>query len=158
MTPDEIRAIPVFENVSRRHRKSVARLFDRITLPAGRAITVEGESAREFFIIIDGSADVIRDGRSIAALGAGDFFGEIGLVGERRTATVIATSDLDVAVMTRRDFHQLVAECPDVASIVLSTGSKRAVALLRHVNATRNEKMTAPPAVAGVRGVPLAGN
>ena len=157
MTANEIRAIPLFENVSRRGRKTVARLFDRVTLPAGRAITAEGESAREFFVIIDGRADVIRDGRSIATLGAGDFFGEIGLVGERRTATVIATSDLDVAVITRRDFHQLIAECPDVASTVLSTGSQRAVALLRDVAATRNENRAAPPAVTPVNGVPLLG-
>jgi CRP-like cAMP-binding protein len=158
VTTDEIRAIPLFESVSRRRRKSVARLFDRITLPAGRAITVEGESAREFFVIIDGNADVLRDGRSIAALGAGDFFGEIGLVGERRTATVIATSDLDVAVITRRDFHQLIAECPEVASTVLSTGSKRTVALLRHVAAARNEKRAAPPGDDAVKAVPLLGS
>lgn len=155
MTTAEIRAIPLFKNVSPRSCKKVARLFDRVSLPAGRTITREGDTAREFFVIIEGSADVMREGRRVAVLGAGDFFGEIGLVSEHRMATVIARSSLDVAVIARRDFHQLLTECPDVASTVLTTGSRRAVSTLRQVEAAQNERAAARQALGATNGKPL---
>ena len=136
MTADEIRAIPLFENVPRRRRANVARLFDWVTVPAGKVVTEEGDFAREFFVILDGSAEVIRDGQHVAVLGPGDFFGEIGLVTERRMATVVAASDLDVAVVARREFLTLAKYSPDVASTVLSTGNRRVVAALRQAHGT----------------------
>ncbi len=136
MTTDEIRAIPLFENIPSRRRTEVARLADRITVPAGKIITRQGDLAHEFFVIIDGIADVIRDGRGVAMLGGGDFFGEIGLVGKPfRTATVVARSDLDVAVIARREFHTILRRFPDFASTVLSAGSRRIVATLQQVEA-----------------------
>ena len=64
-------------------------------------------------MILDGVADVIRDGRPVAALGPGDFFGEIALVGPPfRTATVVARSELDLAVVARREFRTLLRRFP----------------------------------------------
>ncbi len=134
MTTDEIRDIPLFDKIPGRRRTEVARLADRITLPAGKIITRQGDLAHEFFVIIDGIADVIRDGRRVALLGGGDFFGEIGLVGKPfRTATVVAGSDLDVAVIARREFRTILRRFPDFASTVLSAGSRRIVATLHQV-------------------------
>ena len=136
MTADEIRTIPLFDKIPSRRRAEVARLADRITLPAGKIITRQGDLAHEFFVIIDGIAAVIRDGRRVALLGGGDFFGEIALVGKPfRTATVIAGSDLDVAVIARREFHTILRRFPDFASTVLSAGSRRIVATLLPVGA-----------------------
>ncbi len=146
MTADEIRAIPLFENVPRRRRANVARLFDRVTLPTGKIVTQEGDFAHELFLIIDGSADVIRDGQHVAVLGPGDFFGEIGLVTDRRMATVTATSSLDVAAITRSGFRTLARYSPDVASTVLSTGNQRVVTALRQTQET--------PFTGGVRARP----
>jgi len=40
----------------------------------------------------------MREGRDVAALGAGDFFGEAALItGEPRNATVVASDDLDTS-------------------------------------------------------------
>ena len=61
--------------------------------PHIRPFKVDDGKGREFFVLIEGSADVRRNGRKINAMGAGDFFGEIALVSNRaRTATVTATS------------------------------------------------------------------
>ena len=85
-------------------------------------------------MILDGVADVIRDNRLVAVLGPGDFVGEIALVGQPfRTATVVARSELDVAVVPRREFRTLLSQFPDLASAVLSAGRKRAT--LREVEA-----------------------
>jgi CRP-like cAMP-binding protein len=72
----------------------------------------------------------------VARLGAGDFFGEIALIGDpHRTATVVAASDVELAVLTRREFRTLLARFPAFASTVLSTASRRVVASLREVEA-----------------------
>jgi CRP-like cAMP-binding protein len=114
----------------------VAQRADRVTVPAGRVLTRQGSIANEFFVIIGGIVDVVRDGRAVARLGPGDFFGEIALVGDpHRTATVVAASDLDVAVLTRRDFRTLLARFPEFASTVLATASRRVVASLRELEA-----------------------
>ena len=69
MSTDEIRAIPLFRTASRSRRAELARLADRITVPAGQVLARQGALAHEFFVIIDGIVDVIRDGEVVAVLG-----------------------------------------------------------------------------------------
>ena len=142
MKPSEIGALPLFRNVPRSRRAEVASLVDRVTVPAGMVLARQGALAHEFFVIIDGNVDVMRDGRVVAELGPGEFFGEIALVGDpHRTATVVAASDLDVAVLARREFRTMLARFPDFASTVLSTASRRLVASLREIEAKPRSAM-----------------
>lgn len=83
---------------------------------AGRTLTVEGARGREFFVILDGRADVIWCGRTSPSLGPGSFFGEVALPeGGVRSATVSARTRLQVAVLTQREFHDLLDGCPVIA-------------------------------------------
>ncbi len=114
MHKSEVRTIPLFEAVPRARRAEAARVIDRLTVSAGKVLIRQGELAHEFFVILDGVADVVRDGRLVAVLGPGDFFGEIALVGAPfRTATVVARSELDLAVVARREFRTLLRRFPD---------------------------------------------
>ncbi len=132
MSIDEIRAIPLFRDSPRSRWAELARLADRITLPAGKVLARQGSLAHEFFVINDGIVDVIRDGNFVALLGPGDFFGEIALAGDpRRTATVVAASDVDLTVIARREFHTMLSRFPGIASTILSTASRRMVSDLR---------------------------
>jgi CRP-like cAMP-binding protein len=136
MHRNEIRAIPLYRSVPRSRRAEAARVTDRITFPAGGVVIRQGDLAHEFFVILEGVADVIRDGRLVATLGSGDFFGEIALVGPPfRTATVVARSELDLAVVARREFRTLLRRFPHLASTVLSAGRTRVVSTLREVEA-----------------------
>ena len=138
MHTSEVQLTPLFQTVPRRRRGEVAQLADRLTVSAGSVLIRQGELAHEFFVIIDGVASVICDGRPVRSLGPGDFFGEIGLVGKPyRTATVIAESDLDVLVLGRREFRTLLSRFPDVASDVLCAGRMRVVSTLREVESRR---------------------
>jgi CRP/FNR family transcriptional regulator, cyclic AMP receptor protein len=116
-----LQGIDVFAGLSKGELEKLSRWTFELEVPAGEELTKEGRLAHEFFVIEDGAAEVRQNGERIAELGAGDFFGEIGLLEtERRTATVTATTDLRVIVMSAHEFRRLDQELPAVADRVRS--------------------------------------
>ena len=92
---------------------TIAGRLGRATVPAGTTIVRQGAPAEKFFIIIDGTVEVIReDGgsqRVVNTLGPGQFFGEVGILAEtRRTATVHAVGDVVVLALTWERFQKLL--------------------------------------------------
>ena len=112
----QLEGIWLFSSLSRKELESLARWADEIDVPSGHALVEQGEFAHEFFVIEDGAAEVVQNGERIAELGAGDFFGEIGLLEtDRRTASVVAQTPLRAIVMFQREFKQMEREMPVVA-------------------------------------------
>jgi CRP/FNR family transcriptional regulator, cyclic AMP receptor protein len=112
-----LKSIPLFAQLSDRERADVARFADEVAVPAGKTLAEEGEFAYEFFVIEQGTAEVTKDGRVLAQLGPEDFFGEIGLVeAERRTATVVAKSPMELIVIFGPNFRRLERELPELAT------------------------------------------
>jgi CRP-like cAMP-binding protein len=121
-----IKRAPLFWNCSKRELQQIAQIADEIDLREGKEMTRQGERGREFFVLLEGDADVIKDGRSINRLGSGDFFGEIALVSDTpRTATVTATSPVRALVITDRSFRRLMADQPEIQSKVLAALAAR---------------------------------
>jgi CRP-like cAMP-binding protein len=123
---DLIRKAPLFARCSKRELKLVASLADEIDVPEGKELTRQGEPGREFFVILQGNADVRKNGRKINSLGPGDFFGEIALLHRSpRTATVTATSPLRALVVTDRAFRSLIQNAPEIQVKVLQALAER---------------------------------
>ena len=121
-----IRRVPLFSHLSRKQLAQVAKVADEIDLHEGKEMTREGAPGREFFVILEGSADVRRRGRKINSLKPGDFFGEIALVTSvPRTATVAATSPVRALVVTDREFRHLLEESPDIKTRVMQAMAAR---------------------------------
>jgi CRP-like cAMP-binding protein len=115
-----LRSVPLFSRCSKKELAGVGRIADEIDLREGQVLTREGERGREFFVLIEGTADVHRRGRKVNTMGAGDFFGEIALVSDRpRTATVTATSAVRALVVTDRAFRKLMRDVPSIQVKVL---------------------------------------
>ncbi len=75
----------------------------------GETIIREGEEGDYFYHIYSGAASVLKDGRVVARLGSGDFFGEISLVtGEKTNATVVADRESVVLLISSALFRQVV--------------------------------------------------
>jgi len=111
-----IRKVPLFSRLSTRRLREIAALADEVDLPAGKVLAKEGDRGREFFALVDGEVEVEQGGRLVRRMKAGDFFGEIALVTKMpRTATVTATTDVRVLVITERDFGGLIKQTPEVA-------------------------------------------
>jgi CRP-like cAMP-binding protein len=121
-----LKRAPLFAGCSKKELDRVARVADEIDLSEGKVLTREGERGREFFVLIDGTADVHRNGRKINTMGSGDFFGEIALVSDRpRTATVTATSPVRALVVTDRSFRDLIRDTPSIQLKVMETLAER---------------------------------
>jgi CRP/FNR family cyclic AMP-dependent transcriptional regulator len=119
MDVSRLQAVGVFSGLTRKELERLATWTDEISVREGEDLVTEGRFAHEFFVIEDGSAEVLKDGERIAELGPGDFFGEIALLQtDRRTATVRATTPMDVIVMFGRDFKQMEHDMPTVADRV----------------------------------------
>jgi len=123
---DLIRKVPLFARCSRAELKEIALLADEIDLHEGKEMTRQGALGREFFVLLEGTADVKKDNRKVNTLGPGDFFGEIALVSrEPRTATVIATSPVRALVITDRSFRRLLDDAPQVQTKVMEAMAQR---------------------------------
>ena len=121
MDPKLLEGIGAFSGLSRDELEKLARWTFEVEVQAGEELTKEGRLAHEFFVIEDGAVEVRQDGERIAELGPGDFFGEIGLLEtERRTASVVATTPMELIVMFEREFRQMERELPSVATRVRS--------------------------------------
>jgi CRP/FNR family cyclic AMP-dependent transcriptional regulator len=123
---DLIRKVPLFSRLSKSELRELAMLADEIDLRDGKELTRQGAAGREFFVLLEGTADVRKNGRKINTLGPGDFFGEIALVSrEPRTATVTATSPVRTLVITDRSFRRLLDDSPQVKTKVMEAMAKR---------------------------------
>ena len=117
---------PFFAGLSRSELLEVAKVTEDMEVDEGRVLTREGESGREFFVIVDGEVSVTKDGAQIRTLGSGDFFGEIALLEDTpRTATVTATTPLRFFVLTRQSFRSLLAHQPDIEEKVTQALQER---------------------------------
>jgi CRP/FNR family cyclic AMP-dependent transcriptional regulator len=115
---DEARlaSIDLFSSLSKRERGEIAARADELDVPEGTHLVREGEFAYEFFVIEEGSAEVLRGGQHVASLGPGDFLGEMGIVTRApRNASVVARSPVRVIVMNEQDFRGVARMFPSVA-------------------------------------------
>jgi CRP/FNR family transcriptional regulator, cyclic AMP receptor protein len=121
-----LRGVPLFSQCSGRDLDAISGIADEIDLKEGKELTKQGRPGREFFVLIDGSADVRKNNRKVATIKGGEFFGEIALVHHApRNATVIATSPVRALVIMERDFKRLMAEQPEIQRKVLVALAER---------------------------------
>lgn len=129
---DYLASVPLFSACSKKELQAVARASDQVDLAEGRALCEQGSIGREAFIILEGTAEVKRNGRKVAVLGVGDTFGELALLDHGpRTATVTASSPLKVLVIGAREFAGVIDEVPPIAHKLL----KALAGLVRELDA-----------------------
>ena len=111
---DSLGRVPLLAGLRRSELVQLAKHAEDLDAPAGTDLYREGDSACEFFIIVEGEVEVLRedDGveRTLNVLGPGDYFGEVAILRDSsRIATVKATSPTTLLAMDRDSLRSLVA-------------------------------------------------
>jgi len=107
--------IPLFERCSKRQLAKIASIARETRYPPATAVVRKGEQGTDFFVVVEGEADVRSGARKLATLRPGSFFGEIALLtGSPRTATVTTGTPMRALVISSRAFRTLLQDSPDL--------------------------------------------
>lgn len=127
-------SVPLFAQCTKAELKSLARHTSDITAEPDQILIKEKQGAYDFFVIVSGEAEVSREGRVVARLKQGDYFGEIGLLAPAlRDATVTARSHMELIVLAQWDFEQALAEAPGMTRRLLAGMAHRLRQLDQHL-------------------------
>lgn len=117
--PTRLERVPLLASLTDEQRALVAAKLEERTAHPGDHLTHEGGGGYFFFIIEDGTATVTREDEKLAELGPGDFFGEVSILATpRRTATVTATTPMQLLELFGADFAKLTDDIPDLGAAV----------------------------------------
>ena len=121
-----LRVVPLFDGFTTRHLRRLAREADVVRFSAGRPIVVEGQSGEAMFVMLIGTALVVRRGRRVGSLIPGDFFGELSaLDGGPRTASVVPETPVEALRVFRHTLRKMVDEEPALAMGLLEGLARR---------------------------------
>ena len=115
-----LKATPIFVNTSERSLESMIKSAVIKTVAPGDKVVQEGQGGVGFYLILDGKAEVVKEGKKLAELGTGNFFGELGVIdGQPRTADVIAVTETQCWILSQWAMKSVIANHPEVALSML---------------------------------------
>ncbi len=123
---EKIRAISIFAGCTNKELEEIDRLADEVEIEAGRTIIRQGELGQEFAMVVSGEADVVKNGKTIATVGPGGYFGEVALLDAvARSASVVAKTDMELQVIGRVGFNTLLDDLPQLSRSLLRGLARR---------------------------------
>lgn len=129
--PGMLRNVPLFAVLDEAQVTSLAGVMVRRSFPKNRTVMQAGDPTDSLYIIISGRIKVQMaddEGKEVilAALGPGEFFGEMGLIDdEPRAASVVTTESCEFVVITKDDFNALLKDNFDLAMVIMRGVVKR---------------------------------
>lgn len=121
-----LQACPVFSELGTKQLAEISQQMVRETASAGQEIVRQGDPGDRFYLIHSGQFEVSRDGRTVARLGEGDFFGEAALItGGERNATVRALEAAELFSLGKDQFDRALEQSADFKSGLLATFFQR---------------------------------
>lgn len=109
MAIERLQGVPWFAACTDEQLVEIVRMAERLHVQDGEVILREGRLGRELYIILEGTVVVTRAGRTVNEWGPGEYFGELAAIESApRSATVTATSDLDVLIIGPRELEAMM--------------------------------------------------
>lgn len=122
----QLTTVPLFSHLSGKELRTVTRSGLVRSYAAGAKIVTQGEKGLGFYLILDGRVEVQKDGKPVANLAPGHFFGEMALFEELpRTADVIATTPSKCLVLSRWEFWGVMSKEPEVLRGIMAELARR---------------------------------
>jgi CRP/FNR family cyclic AMP-dependent transcriptional regulator len=108
MDKARLREIPLFANLDDHDLQVIATFANETSVSEGDVLVREGDFSYELMAIEEGTAAVERDGQTLATLGPGDFFGEVGVLqNELRNATIVAKTGMRLITLTTWEIKRM---------------------------------------------------
>ncbi|HEX2578454.1 MAG TPA: cyclic nucleotide-binding domain-containing protein [Aquihabitans sp.] len=124
---DRLAAVPLFAGLTRKELGHLADGTEVVEVPAAALVVQQDDYGEGVFVILDGAARVVRNGRTVARLQAGSHFGELALLDPGpRTASVITTEPSRLGVLGAAAFRVGLRESPKMAERLLASLARRA--------------------------------
>ena len=118
--------VPLFAGLTKRQMQAVARACVSRRWPIGCCVVAEDSTDQVCYIIVEGTVDVRRKGRTIAQLGPGEFFGEIALLDPGpRSATVTTATEMISVELSRQSFLEVAEGNPAILFRMLEALARR---------------------------------
>ena len=115
-----LRSVPLLSDISDAYVMAIARHAQDIRAKAGDVLVREGDAGNDLMLLLDGTANVQRDGRTLNTMGPGEYFGELSLLdGQPRSADVVAASEARVLTVDHPAFEQILANEPSLAQKII---------------------------------------
>ena len=123
---DQLSKVQLFSTFNKKELSTLARASDDVSVPAGKELVRQDSPGHEFFLILDGECSVRRNGRHVATLKPGDYFGELAILDRgTRNATVVAETPVTLLVLGQREFGGVLDELPVLAHKMLTIMAHR---------------------------------
>jgi len=123
---DTLGQLALFADLTSAQLEAVAHTHEEDVFAAGERVLRKGLSGGNFYVILEGEAAVELDGRQLARLGRGDFFGEISaLIGDPPTADVVAVTILRCLVIPGQQLERLLLDRPQLGLRLLRMEARR---------------------------------
>lgn len=123
---ESLSTIPLFAHLSARQLRKLVRSVVEHRYEPGTEVVREGGRTATLFVVLEGSATVVRGDRTISRRGPGEYFGEISLIdGRPRAASVIAETPMRCLVLEQDSLRALLKSEPPVAWALLESLASR---------------------------------
>jgi CRP-like cAMP-binding protein len=119
-------SLTLFADLDTPQLEAIDHIFEEVAFAPGERILRQGISGSNFYVIVEGEADIRIDGTGVAVLARGDFFGEMSLLlGEAPTADVVARGMLRCLMLPGSDVRGFLLRYPPVMYRMLGTMAQR---------------------------------
>lgn len=117
----------IFDALSDADAAAVRQAGTRVTSPEGWALMAQSTPSDKAYILVRGEASVRRGGTEVARIGAGEVFGEAGIVHRKlRNATIVALTDLELLHFTAAELRDVTARVPAFGEALAQGEASRA--------------------------------
>lgn len=121
---EKLRSVPLFAGLSKAELQALLTRMAVWSYRKDTTVVVEGEKGLSMFVLLSGAVKVCtkdREGNELflAALGEGEFFGEMALLsGQPRNATVTTTEDSDLLELSKEGLDRAIKRRPELREIL----------------------------------------
>ncbi len=122
----DLSKIWLFSSCSAKELNTIRKALEAEIVSPGKVLCTQGDPGNEFYFIVAGEASVKRNNRRTAVLGPAQYFGELALLDRGpRSATVTAETEMELLILSQREFHKMLDTIPTLGSRLLAVMATR---------------------------------